>query len=242
MKILLVEDNRENWDMLSRRLRARGYEVIIAEDGERAIEKAHSEHPDLILLDMGLPKISGGDVARILRQSEALARIPIIALTAHVTDEDRDQALNSGCDEFETKPIDLERLINKIDALKGAVRVPAEPLTKGPAEESSHRHALLNPLNHVIGFTDLMLEELEGLSKDEIRRDLEKIRSASHELLNLIKGDTHMDGHGASKPDSRGSTLPGERIVSTKSPGGGRRSEQPNSHRSELKKARVREP
>lgn len=117
MKLLLVEDNEENFDMLSRRLERRGYEVVRAVDGQDAIDKAHSEQPDLILLDMSLPVIEGWEVARSLRTESDMAALPIIALTAHAMAEDRERALESGCDEYETKPIDLPRLLEKIEAL-----------------------------------------------------------------------------------------------------------------------------
>ena len=117
MRLLLVEDNAENWEMLSRRLRNRGYEVLIAEDGQAALDVAHAQTPDLILLDMSLPVLSGWEVATALRASDETAAIPIIALTAHALDEDRDQALEAGCHEFETKPVNIDRLLEKIRTL-----------------------------------------------------------------------------------------------------------------------------
>jgi CheY-like chemotaxis protein len=122
MKILLVEDNPENWEMLSRRLKNRGHEVTVAEDGQSALDLANAEAPDLILLDMSLPILSGWDVAKALRAGEATTDIPIIALTAHALDEDRDQALQAGCHEFETKPVDIERLLQKMQILTGAAK------------------------------------------------------------------------------------------------------------------------
>lgn len=117
MKLLLVEDNEENFDMLSRRLARRGYDVVRAVDGQDALEKAHSERPDIMLLDMSLPVIEGWEVARSLRSDTEMASLPIIALTAHAMAEDRERALESGCNEYETKPIDLPRLLEKIEAL-----------------------------------------------------------------------------------------------------------------------------
>ena len=122
MRLLLVEDNAENSEMLSRRLRNRGYEVMIAEDGQAALEMATTQVPDLILLDMSLPVVSGWDVARALKNGGTAAKTPIIALTAHALDEDRDRALEAGCNEFETKPVNLERLLEKIQALTGGNR------------------------------------------------------------------------------------------------------------------------
>ena len=105
--------------MLSRRLRNRGYEVVIAEDGQAALDMAKADSPDLILLDMSLPVLSGWEVAGALRADSATANIPIIALTAHALDEDRIRALEAGCHEFESKPVDIDRLLRKIQALTG---------------------------------------------------------------------------------------------------------------------------
>jgi CheY-like chemotaxis protein len=117
-RILLVEDNEMNRDMLSRRLTRRGFEVDLAVDGQEGLEKALNTTPDLVLLDMSLPLLDGWEVARQIRQLSA-ARIPIIALTAHAMSDDRNKALDAGCDEFDTKPVDLPRLLGKIEALLG---------------------------------------------------------------------------------------------------------------------------
>jgi CheY-like chemotaxis protein len=119
MKILLVEDNEMNRDMLSRRLERRGFVVALAVDGEAAVEMASSEAPDLILMDMSLPVLDGWEATRRLRAAEATRAIPVIALTAHAMSGDRDRALEAGCDDYDTKPIDLLRLLGKIDALLG---------------------------------------------------------------------------------------------------------------------------
>jgi CheY-like chemotaxis protein len=116
-KILLVEDNEMNRDMLSRRLLRKGFEVVIAVDGEQAVIMAKSERPDLILMDMSLPVIDGWEATRRVRADDTTSHIPIIALTAHAMSGDREKALNSGCDEYDTKPIELPRLLEKIDAL-----------------------------------------------------------------------------------------------------------------------------
>jgi CheY-like chemotaxis protein len=115
--ILLVEDNEMNRDMLSRRLARKGYEVIIAEDGERGVALAQSERPDLILMDMSLPVIDGWEATRRIKATDALRSIPIIALTAHAMGTDRDEAIGAGCDDYDTKPIELPRLIEKIERL-----------------------------------------------------------------------------------------------------------------------------
>ncbi len=116
-RILLVEDNELNRDMLSRRLMRRGHEVAMAVDGGEALEAATRERPDLILLDMSLPTIDGWEVARRLKADEGLRSIPVIALTAHAMSGDRERALEAGCDEFDTKPVEFDRLLSKIDRL-----------------------------------------------------------------------------------------------------------------------------
>jgi two-component system, cell cycle response regulator DivK len=114
-KILLVEDNEMNRDMLSRRLIRRGYEVIIALDGQQGVDLAGTSSPDVILMDMSLPIIDGWEATRRLKANDATKRIPVIALTAHAMAGDREQALAAGCDDYDTKPIDLARLLPKIE-------------------------------------------------------------------------------------------------------------------------------
>jgi CheY-like chemotaxis protein len=122
-KILLVEDNEMNRDMLSRRLGRKGFEVVIATDGAQGVEMARSEAPDLILMDMSLPVLDGWEATRRLKADAELARIPVIALTAHAMAGDREKALEAGCDDYDTKPIELPRLLGKIEALMaGAAR------------------------------------------------------------------------------------------------------------------------
>ncbi len=117
VKILLVEDNEMNRDMLSRRLIRKGYEIVIAVDGQQGVAMAASEKPDLILMDMSLPIIDGWAATRRIKEEQALSSIPIIALTAHAMEADRDKALEAGCDDYDTKPVDLKRLLGKIDHL-----------------------------------------------------------------------------------------------------------------------------
>ncbi|RNJ51123.1 response regulator [Methylocystis hirsuta] len=117
VKILLVEDNEMNRDMLSRRLRRNGYEVVIAIDGQQGVEMAAAESPDLILMDMSLPVIDGWEAARRVRENEATRRIPVIALTAHAMAGDREKAIEAGCDDYDTKPVEITRLLGKITAL-----------------------------------------------------------------------------------------------------------------------------
>jgi CheY-like chemotaxis protein len=115
--ILLVEDQEMNRDMLSRRLKKRGYEVAIAVDGAEGLEKARSEAPDLILMDMSLPVIDGWEATRQLKADEATRGIPVVALTAHAMTTDREKALEAGCDAYETKPVELPRLLETIEKL-----------------------------------------------------------------------------------------------------------------------------
>jgi CheY-like chemotaxis protein len=116
-KVLLVEDNEMNRDMLSRRLIRKGYEVVMATDGEQAVAMAASERPDLILMDMSLPAIDGWEATRRVKSAEATKQIPIIALTAHAMSGDRERALEAGCDDYDTKPVELPRLLAKMAAL-----------------------------------------------------------------------------------------------------------------------------
>jgi two-component system cell cycle response regulator DivK len=116
-KILLVEDNEMNRDMLSRRLVRKGYEVVIAVDGAEGVAKAQTENPSLILMDMSLPVLDGWEATKTLKAFPATQTIPVIALTAHAMAGDRDKALEAGCDDYDTKPIDLNRLLGKIEAL-----------------------------------------------------------------------------------------------------------------------------
>lgn len=117
MKILLVEDNDMNRDMLSRRLLRRGHELVFAADGQQAVEMAAREAPALILMDMGLPVVDGWEATRRIKADPALRAIPVIALTAHAMAEDRDRCLAAGCDDFDSKPVDIARLLAKIEAL-----------------------------------------------------------------------------------------------------------------------------
>jgi CheY-like chemotaxis protein len=116
-KILLVEDQEMNRDMLTRRLQKRGYEVSIAVDGAEGVEKARAESPDLILMDMSLPVMDGWEATRILKADEATQAIPVIALTAHAMSTDREKALEAGCDAYETKPVELPRLLEAMEKL-----------------------------------------------------------------------------------------------------------------------------
>jgi len=118
-KILIVEDNEMNRDMLSRRLERRGYTVVTALDGEQGLAAAQSEKPDLILMDMSLPIMDGWEATRRLKSQAETSGIPVIGLTAHAMTGDRDKAMAAGCDDYDTKPIELPRLLEKIEFLLG---------------------------------------------------------------------------------------------------------------------------
>jgi CheY-like chemotaxis protein len=115
--ILLVEDNEMNRDMLARRLERRGYTIVIAVDGGEGVERARGDNPDLILMDMSLPVLDGWEATRQLKADEATRAIPVIALTAHAMSGDKEKALAAGCDDYDTKPIELPRLLEKIETL-----------------------------------------------------------------------------------------------------------------------------
>ncbi|MGK7873843.1 MAG: response regulator [Xenococcaceae cyanobacterium] len=116
-KILLVEDNEMNRDMLSRRLKRKGYDVVIAIDGSEGVSMAASESPDIILMDMSLPVMDGWTATRQLKSNPATKNIPVVALTAHAMSGDREKALEAGCDDYDTKPIDFKHLLGKIEAI-----------------------------------------------------------------------------------------------------------------------------
>lgn len=118
-RILLVEDHEEIWDFLSRRLKRRGYDVVVATDGQQGVDKAREEHPDIILLDMNLPVMDGWTAAGMIKKDPASSSVPIIALTAHAMSGDREKAINAGCDDYHAKPVDFSRLLGQIEALTG---------------------------------------------------------------------------------------------------------------------------
>ena len=124
-KILLVEDNEMNRDMLSRRLERKGYEVVLALDGQSGVEMAQSQAPDLVLMDMSLPVLDGWEATRRLKADAATQHIPVIALTAHAMSSDREKAIEAGCDDYDTKPVELPRLLGKIAALLSGGGMPS---------------------------------------------------------------------------------------------------------------------
>jgi two-component system, cell cycle response regulator DivK len=121
-KVLLVEDNEMNRDMLSRRLIRRGFEVVFAVDGQQGVDLAKSERPDIILMDMSLPVIDGWEATRQVKSDDATKSVPVIGLTAHAMSGDREKAMEAGCDDYDTKPVELERLIGKMEKLLGAAK------------------------------------------------------------------------------------------------------------------------
>ena len=123
-KILLVEDNEMNRDMLSRRLERRGMQVLIAVDGQEGVDMAEQALPDLILMDMSLPILDGWEATRRLKAQPATKGIPIIALTAHAMSGDREKAMEAGCDDYDSKPVDFARLLGKIESFLGSDRAP----------------------------------------------------------------------------------------------------------------------
>jgi CheY-like chemotaxis protein len=127
-KILIIEDTENNRVLLTRRLKPRGHEIVTAEDAERGLALVPAEHPDLILMDVGLPGMDGWNATRQLKAAPGSSQIPVIALTAHAMEGDREKAIDAGCDDYETKPIDFARLFEKIDRL-----LATRPVTPPPA-------------------------------------------------------------------------------------------------------------
>jgi CheY-like chemotaxis protein len=119
-KVLLVEDNEMNRDMLSRRLTRRGFEVVFAADGQQGVDLARSEKPDIILMDMSLPVMDGWEATRRIKADDTMRRIPVIGLTAHAMSGDREKAIEAGCDDYDSKPVEIDRLLGKINRLLNA--------------------------------------------------------------------------------------------------------------------------
>jgi two-component system, cell cycle response regulator DivK len=121
-KVLLIEDNEMNREMLSRRLIRRGFQVVFAMDGQQGVDLARSERPDIILMDMSLPVIDGWEATRRVKADDVTRSVPVIGLTAHAMAGDREKAIEAGCDDYDTKPVELDRLIGKIERLIGAAK------------------------------------------------------------------------------------------------------------------------
>jgi CheY-like chemotaxis protein len=122
-KVLLVEDNEMNRDMLSRRLIRRGFEVVFAVNGQQGVDLAQSEKPDIILMDMSLPIMDGWEATRLVKASDATRGVPVIGLTAHAMTGDREKAIEAGCDDYDTKPVEFDRLLGKMERLLGTGKV-----------------------------------------------------------------------------------------------------------------------
>ena len=184
-KILLIEDNEMNRDMLSRRLSMRGFDVVVAIDGTSGAAAATSEQPDLILMDVSLPDMDGFEVTRLLRSRPATASIPIIALTAHSMETDRLRAVEAGCQDYDTKPVDLTRLLAKINAA-----LSPSPDLKGMSVIETFlvdmQHELRTPVNAILGYGQLLLEEHGDTLSVEARHDLERVIEAGHQLLRIV--------------------------------------------------------
>jgi two-component system cell cycle response regulator DivK len=179
-KILLVEDNEMNRDMLSRRLTKRGYAVVMAVDGAEGVAMARSESPDLILMDMGLPVMDGWTATCHIKENTATARIPVIALTAETAEGDREKCLAAGCDDYDTKPVDLERLIGKIETLLAGEKPNSSPANPSASAPASPSHELLTPLNAIIGYAEILAERTQNRPEDLAH--LQKILTAAKDL------------------------------------------------------------
>jgi PAS domain S-box-containing protein len=195
-KILLVEDNDINRDMLSRRLERKGYEVIVAVNGTEGIAKTLSEQPDLVLMDMHLPVLNGWEATRQIKANPQTQGIPVIALTADAIVGEREKALAAGCDEYDTKPIDFPRLLEKIAKLlepaasQPALSQPPEALSL-PSDQRLQRllrtrlrRELDPPIHSIIGYSDMLLDSLSG--QQNLDSDLQKIHTSGMQLLRLI--------------------------------------------------------
>ncbi len=199
-KILLVEDNDINRDMLSRRLERKGYQVIVAVNGEESVAKTMSDRPDVVLMDLHLPVLDGWAATRQIKANPQTQNIPVIALTADAIAGEREKALAAGCDEYETKPIDLPRLLQKIDNL---IAPPASPSTQNSSPDRHLQQILLTnlryqldpPIDRIVGYTDLLLATLSDSARRTLRErqqsdlsiDIQKIHLAGMQLLQLVR-------------------------------------------------------
>lgn len=185
--ILLVEDNEINRDMLRRRLERKGYQVIVAVNGAEGVTKAQSEQPDLVLMDLHLPILDGWEATRQIKANPQTQQIPVIALTADAIAGEREKAISAGCDEYDTKPVDFARLVEKMDSLLKPV-APKLPEPVNPTQSSiswvSLRQELELPIYSMISYSDMLLE----VSDEESSNDLQKIYVSALQLLRLVQG------------------------------------------------------
>lgn len=193
-KILLVEDNDINRDMLSRRLERKGYQVIVAVNGEESVAKTLSDRPDIVLMDLHLPVLDGWAATRQIKANPQTQKIPVIALTADANAGEREKALAAGCDDYETKPIDLPRLLQKIDKLLAPPASPSLPTQNSAPDRHlqqlllAHlRYQLDPPIDRIVGYTDLLLAALSDRQQSDLSSDIQKIHLAGMQLLQLVR-------------------------------------------------------
>jgi PAS domain S-box-containing protein len=193
-KILLVEDNDINRDMLSRRLERKGYQVIVAVNGEESVTKTVSDRPDIVLMDLHLPVLDGWAATRQIKANPQTQNIPVIALTADANAGEREKALAAGCDDYETKPIDLPRLLEKIDKLLAPPASPPSPTQNSSPDRHMQqillahlRYQLDPPIDRIVGYTDLLLAALNERQQSDLSIDIQKIHLAGTQLLQLVR-------------------------------------------------------
>ena len=193
-KILLVEDNDINRDMLSRRLERKGYQVIVAVNGAESVAKTLSDRPDIVLMDLHLPVLDGWAATRQIKANPQTQKIPVIALTADAIAGEREKALAAGCDDYETKPIDLPRLLQKIDKLLAPPASPSPPTQNSSPDRHlqqillAHlRYQLDPPIDRIVGYTDLLLAAMSERQQSDLAIDIQKIHLAGTQLLQLVR-------------------------------------------------------
>jgi CheY-like chemotaxis protein len=193
-KILLVEDNEINRDMLRRRLERKGYQVIVAINGAEGVTKTQADQPDLVLMDLHLPVLDGWEATRQIKANPKTQTIPVIALTADALAGEREKALAAGCDDYDTKPVDFTRLLEKIDTLLKSSEVqPSQPLNfsldhrQQSIEWNRLRHKLEPSIYRIIGYSDLLLDTLSNSENSALSNDLQKIYISGLQLLKLVQ-------------------------------------------------------
>lgn len=197
-KILLLEDNEINRDMLTRRLKRKGYDVVVGHDGSEALPKALAESPDLILMDMSMPVMDGWEATCALKRNTQVKNIPVIALTAHAMAGDEEKAMAAGCDDYDTKPIDFSRLTSKIEALLPTVALEIEELLPNDRSRTAKtktdeqleklllrylRHELCTPINAIIGYSEILIDESIDIASPAVKQDLKRVYAAGTQLL-----------------------------------------------------------